>query len=519
MVNMVLQSPTRKIFFCSLTLASIVVSGIAVLFACQPFAFSRPHQPLSVRMDTSGPYLILATAAADQEYQQAIRKMQGLHPNSTCLMFSTQNLESLLESLRTIQPRYALIFIKPDELDVNFAWQWLELSTRIDDDPLVDVSSGFITGASPDDVNAFVARTADAVQGKSSLPGKLIDNFGPNPQSPPQGFHESAGAFMVPVFQERTALGSIFHGTEGFTDKRLETLQGAGLIHLGGHGDPDGVIDGVQGQQAKQLKLSPCVVFNGACYSGVTSRWFKQWNVKGQVESQTVSGEKSFCLNLLSNKVIAYLAALHPDHGIPVYQEMEYLAYTGRSLGDVMRHTHNGVIMGNGGTLPQLDPFEDQMPAPRWGPSDVMLKGTAARILFGDPALIVSEAFANPPFEITVSSNDPDQLQIRAELSNPQLKSEFTDTYHADLSANKQQFNDRGLLIIDLPEGWQTVGSVEVSQVRAAGQEIPHRLLSYAVETEGDRKRLHVQVDLPSTGYMQSPFRQKGATIELKVSR
>tara|TARA_R110000868_G_scaffold411563_1_gene705341 strand:- start:43904 stop:45454 length:1551 start_codon:yes stop_codon:yes gene_type:complete len=516
---MVMQSHKRQALIWTLSLAGIAVSSFVVLFACQPFAFSKPRQPLSVRLDSSGPYVILATTAADRDYQQAIQKAEALHPHVTRLKFSLEDLESLRESLRTIQPRYALIFIKPDELDVNFAWKWLALTTRIDDDPLVDVSSGFITGANPDAVTSFVERTAKAVNGESILPGKLIDNFGPNPQAPRNQFLQQAGCFMIPVFQERTALATISHGADGFTDSRLDALQGAGLIHLGGHGDPDGVIDGLQGQQAKQLKLSPSAIFNGACYTGVTGRWFKQWTPQGKVESKTVSAEKSFCLNLLDNSTIAYLAALHPDHGIPVYQEMEYLAYTGRSLGDVMRHTHNGVILGNGGRLPELEPFVDQMPSPKWTPSDVMLKGTAARILFGDPALIVSEAFTKPPFEITTTRSSADQLQISAVLSNLQLKSEFTDTYHADLASNKQLFNDRALIVVDLPEDWQNIGSVEVTEIRAAGQDIPNRLLGYAVETAGQRQRLHIQVDLSTTGYMQSPFRQKGATVVLTVGR
>lgn len=516
---MVHQSPKRRALIWTSSVVGIAVSSLVVLFACQPFAFSRPRPPLAVRMDSSGPYVILASKAADRDYLQAIETAETLHPNATRLTFSPENVEALLESLRTIQPRYALIFIKPDELDVNFAWKWLALSTRIDDDPLVDVSTGFITGASSDAVASLMERTAKAVRGESALPGKLIDNFGPNPQAAPNHFQQLTGCFMIPVFQERTALASISHGADGFTDSRLDTLQGAGLIHLGGHGDPDGVIDGVQGLQAKHLNLSPCVVFNGACYTGVTGRWFQQWTAQGKVESKTVSAEKSFCLNLLGNKTIAYLAALHPDHGIPVYQEMEYLAYSGRSLGDVMRHTHNGVILGNGGKLPEVTPFENQMPSPRWTASEVMLKGTAARVLFGDPALMVSEAFTKPPFEITTSRRGSDQLQIRAELVNPQLKSEFTDTYHADLASNKQQFNDRALLIVDLPEGWQKIRAVKVNNVRAAGQDISYRLLGYALETEGDQRRLHVQVDLPATGYMQSLFRQTGATVVLTVDR
>ncbi|QDT43852.1 hypothetical protein Pan241w_39560 [Gimesia alba] len=516
---MVIEQKRRLASIWTFSLIGITVVGFVLFSAYQPFALSKPREPLAVRMDSSGPYLILASAAADRDYQQAIQKAQALHPKATRLKFSTDDLESVLEQLRTIQPRYALIFIKPDELDVNFAWKWLKLTTQIDDDTLVDVSSGFITGSTPAAAATFVDRIAKTVSGELTLPGKLIDNFGPNPQALENSFIQQPGCFMIPVYQERTALASISHGTSGFTNHRLGSMQDAGLIHLGGHGYPDRIVDGLQAQQTKQLKLSPCIVFNGACYTGVTSRWFNQWTANGAVKSETIATEKCFCLNLLGNSAIAYLAALHPDHGIPVYQEMEYLAYSGKSIGDVMRHTHNGVILGNGGTLPTFEPFRDKMPSPKWTPSDVMLKGTAARILFGDPALIVSEAFTKPPFEVTTSLISSDQFQITALLSNTQLKSEFTDTYHSDLSSNKQLFNDRALIVVDLPEDWKEISSVEVSSARAAGQDIQNRLLGYTVETEGQRQRLHIQVDLPTTGYMQSAFRQKGSKIVLKVSR
>ena len=45
------------------------------------------------------------------------------------------------------------------------------------------------------------------------------------------------------------------------------------------------------------------------------------------------------------------------------------------------------------------------------------------------------------------------------------------------------------------------------------------RLVGYAVEDQTDGHRLQVQVDLPSEGYMQSPFRVPGATVELKINR
>jgi hypothetical protein len=232
-----------------------------------------------------------------------------------------------------------------------------------------------------------------------------------------------------------------------------------------------------------------------------------------------VAPEDCFCLNLLGNQAVAYLAALHPDHGIPVYQEMEFLAYRGASLGEVIKQTHDGVILGFGGKLPEIEPLAADAPSPRWTPSEVMLKGTAARVLFGDPALVVTEAFTPEPFDVSVVTSGEDALQITAVLANTELLSTYTDTYHADLAANKQQFNDRALVVAQLPAGWDRVGEVRVVEVEAGGKPLEHRLVGHAVEQEGSVYRLHVQVDVPTEGYMKSRFRRLGSRVVLNVQR
>src|SRR5262249_19638133 len=145
-------------------------------------------------------------------------------------------------------------------------------------------------------------------------------------------------------------------------------------------------------------------------------------------------------------------------------------------------------------------------PAPQWTPSEVMLKGTASRVLFGDPALVVTDAFTDPPFRVSVEE-EGDALRVTATLTNLLLKSAYTDTYHADLAQNPDQFNDRALISAALPAGWTGVSKVEVVDVAAAGQALRHRLVGYAVESDAGGHVLHVQVDVPATGFQQSPFR------------
>ena len=492
----------------------IAVALIVVLSNLQSRAFAR--EPLTVRLDNAGPYLILSTKSAANEYADGVALATKLHPKAVVKLFSPENLSAAKILLHEHQPHYVMIFIRPDELDVNFAWQWLKLTTEVDADPFVDVRTGFITGESPQAVNAFVQRIINVVEGRKKLSATFVDNLGHNSMAAKTAFFKDFGNFYIPILGERVSLYTISHGSQGFSKERLGSMDLSGVVHFGGHGYPDGIVDGLRAVDVRDLKLAPCVVFNGACYTGVTWRWFDFRS--GKIKEKQIQSEDSFCLGMLTNNVVGYFAALHPDHGIPVYQEMEYMATSGASLGDIIKHTHDGVIIGAGGKLPDFETMSDSMARPRWTPADFMLRGTAARVLFGDPALVITDSFTDLPFEVTVKKKNETILGITALLKNTMLKSTYTDTYYSDMSKTKQ-FNDRALIVCDLPQGFETVRNVKVIKVEAAGNRLSHRLIGYGVEKERDKHRLHVQVDLPSSGYMESTFRQRGAVVNILVEQ
>lgn len=240
---------------------------------------------------------------------------------------------------------------------------------------------------------------------------------------------------------------------------------------------------------------------------------------QGLLRKKTVPPDQSFCLEILANDVIGYLASLHPDHGIPVYQEMEYLAFTGTPLGDLIKHTHDGVILASGAKRLDYPELLDGMQNPARTPSDIMLMGTAARVLFGDPSLCVANPFTAPPFDVAVTRIDESTLGVKATLQNVQLKSTFTDTYYADLASNPRLFNDTARFALQLPEGWDAVSQVTVRAVSTGTGEIRHRLVGFGVEKYHQWAWLHVQIDVPTSGYMQSAFRAPGSTVELEVRR
>lgn len=471
---------------------------------------------LEVDLDRSGPYLVLATAAARRDFSDALAEIDHLHPEAKAADLDVTDLHSAREALLAHQPRFALLVLEPGEIDVNFAWSWLDLTTGIDEDPFVDVRSGFVTGDSPDSAARFVRRIAEAVEGKTRLPAAFVDHLGPNPTAAPESFSVTPAAFMIPVLARKMPVSTISHGRRGFSQERLGSLSGAGLVHFGGHGYPDGIVDCLRGPWVRKLELSACVVFNGACYTGVAGRWFE---TSGMVREHTVAPNLSFGLGMLSNDTVAYLAALHADHGMPVYQEMEFMAVSGASLGEVLKYTHDGVILGAGGRLPEWKPLKEGDPDTARTPADIMLRGTAARVLFGDPALEVGPAFAEPAFEVSAEPDGEGSLIVTAVLNNDELRAGFTDTYHSDLAAVENGFNDRALVGLDLPDGFGPVDSVEVVEAEGAGgKKLSHRLVGWGVEIDGGRRRILAQVDLPSSGYMQSEFRARGSFVRLRLT-
>ncbi|MDQ7823662.1 MAG: hypothetical protein RDV48_12755 [Candidatus Eremiobacteraeota bacterium] len=472
-----------------------------------------------VKLAAEGSYLIMASQDASKDYIDALTVAQDLHRNALTETFTPEDISSAESILTRHKPRYAMVFLKPEELDVNFAWAWLTMIAELDEDPFADVRTGFITGESPEKVLLFLTRIREAVEGRLKLPLQAVDNLGPNTMMGKTGFQKQKGSFMIPVLTGQFPVYTISHGIQGFSKERLLSMDGSGIVHFGGHGYPDRIVDCLNGPYARQLKLSPCAVFNGACYTGVTGKWFELFNASGKVKEHSVDPGTSFAFGILGNSAVAYCAALHPDHGIPVYQEMEYLCYSGASLGDMMKYTYDGVVIGAGGKLPRFERLKGGMPSPRWAPADIMLKGTASRVLFGDPSMVLCEAFTGQPFTISVKQIDDRTLQIRAALSNLQLKSTYSDTYHADLSKDKTLFNDRAMVAAPLPEGWGAVKGIKVEKMSSGSKELVHRPVGYALEKDGEKSILHVQVDVPSSGYMSSEFRQAGAEAVINVTR
>lgn len=459
--------------------------------------------------------MILASTKAAAAYGPAIAEAKELHAGAEFREFDPDDLAALATALQASPPRYAMVFILPDEIDVNFGWRWVTMTTQLDADPFVDMRTGFITGDSPNAALAFVKRIAQFVRGETTMPMRSVDNLGPNTMAPKGSCLTERGSFMIPVYAASVEMTTISHGLQGFGAEQLKHMEDKGFVHYGGHGYPDRVVDSLNSPWLRKIRFAPSVFFNGACYTGVPGVWYDVMGPK--LTKKTVKPNESFCLGVLASGPVAYLAALHPDHGIPVYQEMEYLAFTGAPLGDVMKYTHDGVVLGSGGKLPAFEELKDGMPQPNWAPAEVMLKGTASRLLYGDPSLKVIQPFADPPFDATCAAQDL-SLHVTATIKNLKLKSTFTETYFCEMSQTNQ-FNDRALVTCKLPDGWIAVSAITQVSATVGAKAVTSKLIGFGVEQDGGTNLLHVLIDLPSTGYQEGPFRKAGAKISFTAHK
>ena len=103
--------------------------------------------PLEASVDTAGPYVVLATARASGAYAEAIAEGMRLHPGATRAPLDPNDPASAGRVLKGAGARHALLYLLPGELDVNLAWAWLATTARLDDDPFVDVRTGFVTAS------------------------------------------------------------------------------------------------------------------------------------------------------------------------------------------------------------------------------------------------------------------------------------------------------------------------------------------------------------------------------------
>ena len=182
---------------------------------------------------------------------------------------------------------------------------------------------------------------------------------------------------------------------------------------------------------------------------------------------------------------------------------------------DVGLHLRNQVRRISGRRLKVIRVVNGR-PLPFSEPSEVMLYGTAARLLFGDPTLRVTPKLHEPPLAAEVADIPDGTVRVTLRVEDPEIPFSLMDTFHCDLAAQTMGFNDR--LYATVPWGVRA-GPTAASVEAVVGAETARtRLVGQAVEEIGGQRLLHVQVDVESTGYQQGPIRTAGASVTVMMA-
>ena len=304
------------------------------------------------------------------------------------------NPKRAFKALGAMKPGAVVCVFRPETIDVNFHFDFLERASRLDEDPFVDFSFGYITGGTPDEMRDFAAA---AVAAKKKRWAKSILEFGPSsrPYDPTsEADHKWAKGFTNRRWAHPNDAADVA--------ARLAKLRPEGVLSAWGHGMPDGVDHGMSGASlaGKELPdLSACLYFSGPCYCGVPAGWFR--NDQGKIVRESVAPNESFLLGLLRTRVAAAFAGLDPDRGETNHHEREHVLL-GATLGEASKATYDDVVLARRSPELRLVRYEVGKPRPHANVRETMIMGGACRALFGLPdwAPYAKAQAADDPFAV-----------------------------------------------------------------------------------------------------------------------
>ena len=479
-------------------LAGLSFSAVAVSGAPGP----DETGPASHRTP-SGPYVILTHLAVTDAYFAAAQRLRKRHGGRT-VRFETGRIAEALSQLRAIGPTFVAVVLRPETLDVNVAYDMLELSCRIDDDPFPDFVYGFITAANANEAVALVDSAVRAAKKRGGATRRLL-LFGPSDVSQPD---DKTGLDWLPGWEGIR----LAHKPGTFPAEHLGHLCGRDIIRFWGHGAPDSVDGSLASAQLEGLDIGPAVVFAGPCFSAVTHRSF-HWECceKAPIKAESLSPSKSLALSFVAAGASACLGALHEDRCTSAAREMEYLLGTGEPVGFAVRHTYDTVVMAGEGEALQFPRLRAGAPPPEETPVGFQMNRAASRILIGDPALRPFPSAASEPVK-TTTERTPTGLIVEATVVEPRMRSMFTDVFHADLCTCDTS-DDVLYFRVELPAEWEKTNSVSHSEDSCPLNEVKHSAVRWAEELWLDRRILHIQLR-----FAHCSLKEAGLTFRFDVT-
>jgi Flp pilus assembly protein TadD len=459
---------------------------------------------------------IVADAVGTNDAFYRVAERLAAHRRGKIISLDLENLNALREALRQTPPRYVAVVLRPEQLEYDFARKFLVMATQLDDDPFVDFSYGFITGATAEEALAFVERS---IKSEETHREPNLGSIGV--------WEITRSTEVLSKFPSRSK--SIAH-LEGrlaspqqlqdeerdtqFIKRFLPKLQGKSVVVFGGHGYPREVVGGPTWKDLAGLKLDSAVALNIACYTGVTETWFENNWKDGVVRKREIPMSESFALALLRTGVIGYVAYVcERPAGPELFTDVSALVSEGMSLGDVRRRDYDKIVLGYlgyGASKMELKPVAEgqKIEPPKDIAQDFMLESGTGGILFGDPALVPFNGNSNgAPVAVKVAHDEIKKtLLVTAEVAAEHLGyfcSEPTASWDGRAGEAMKVYTK-----VPLPAGY--VSGVGIQRCELGNVALKSRLV-WAVEEDRGRRFVHLKSIFPRPqlflGAMRAEFR------------
>jgi uncharacterized membrane protein len=516
---------------CSWPILAAPASNESATEAARDMPPAPPKNIILCSMGPADPYYAVVTDYKD---------LRGV-PDAYVVKFDPTNVYAILPTLKSLQPRYVTIIMKPLELQINFTREFLMMSTQLDDDPFSDFSYGIITGATVSDAQNFIDNIEKAeTQGIQTLPLNW------------SGFSASSINFvstypMGYVSELNTSSYSMIYMAENDTGSGLnyflsnaQVMKNAKVLDIGNNGDPHmvwlfegGNTDpnppvwdynaswvedpaharvGLTSNNISQYDLFPAVAFNGACHSGETKSVmveddiFATFGDTGGVRRfYTMSDNFSFALSILKTNITGYFAPVGANNANEKDETLYDAFLYNEPLGDIAKRSTDGVIMGFLGNRPNLTIFKeggssygpDIGPSGNFDPNDwsgakYMLGGKANRVYFGDPLYNPYAQDHTDTIDYTTHKLTPiNSTHLRIDLTTNKpsgFQASFWDKFHYSKT--------RVYEAIELPAAYTNVAGFTVINTSRPLEQAIH-----AIEEFGGRTYLHLELDTADDPY------------------
>jgi hypothetical protein len=365
------------------------------------------------------PAYLVVLGSDDKGFRLAAEKLAKAH--GAALERWDGDWDALARLLAERRPRQLALVLPPSSIDANLPRRLAPLLARLDSDPFLDCAFGLITGASGSEAQRFVDDILRA--SRKDLPARFFAVTSVDlEQCMRVGPERTTRGVQRPLESNELWLtGQDVHWRE-FLERQRDLAEGSGLIEWGHSGDSQGIwlfsmfrnrdrskhwpFDPAKvGQDpghemprllardlTADLDLFPAVILGGACHSGVTCTTMVGGDIVstfgdtgGVIRTFDIAPEQSFPLMAIRAGASAYIGALGPNNANRAAIEEWWVRRGGVSLGEVVKHTFDELVLGAREHALAFATYEPGRPEPAGTP---MFEDCAHRVLFGDPAFL-----------------------------------------------------------------------------------------------------------------------------------